>query len=165
MRRNLPVTNVETQLRPDQYLISKTDKSGIITYANAAFIHISGFSRDELIGSPHNVVRHPDMPSEAFEDLWNTLRAGEPWTGMVKNRRKDGGFYWVLANVSPIVEDGDVVGYASVRIMPSRAQIEDAEQLYYQLNEGSLRGHRLERGQLVATGWRRAFNMLKAPFV
>src|SRR5690606_5296404 len=106
----------------------------------------------------------PDMPPEAFGDLWNTIEAGEPWMGMVKNRRKDGGFYWVLANVSPIVEDGEVTGYASVRIKPSRAQIEDAEDLYRQMNEGSLTGRRLQGGELVPTGWRRVVHAMKAPF-
>ena len=164
MRSKFWVTDIETRLRADQYLISKTDTAGRITYANAAFIQISGYARDELIGSPHNIVRHPDMPSEAFEDLWSTLKAGEPWTGMVKNRRKDGGFYWVLANVGPIVENDVVTGYASVRVMPSRAQIEEAEQLYRRLNEGTLNGRRLQRGKIVYTGWRRIVHMLKAPF-
>lgn len=164
MRTNLPVTNVETRVRADQYLISKTDRKGIITYANAAFINISGYSREELIGSPHNLVRHPDMPPEAFADLWSTIQAGEPWMGVVKNRRKDGGFYWVLASVSPIVEEGEVIGYASVRIKPSRAQIDEAEALYQQINDGSLTGRRLEGGKFVPTGWRRVLQALKAPF-
>src|SRR5690606_17628679 len=120
MRKNFPVTNVETRVRADQYLISKTDKKGVITYANPAFIEISGFTHDELIGKPHNQIRHPDMPPAAFQDLWDTLQAGESWSGLVKNRRKDGGFYWVLANVSPIMQDGEVTGYASVRIKPTQ---------------------------------------------
>ena len=164
MRKNLPVTQVETRVRADQYLISKTDTRGVITYANPAFVEISGYSAEELLGQPHNVVRHPDMPAAAFQDLWDTLQTGKPWTGLVKNRRKDGGFYWVLANVTPIVEDGELVGYASVRIRPSREQIEEAEALYESMNEGTLSGYTLREGELVPTGWRRMLRGLTAPF-
>ena len=164
MRKNFPVTNLETRVRADQYLISKTDKKGVITYANPAFIEISGFTHDELIGKPHNLIRHPDMPPAAFQDLWDTLQAGESWSGLVKNRRKDGGFYWVLANVSPIMQDGEVTGYASVRIKPTRAQIAQAEALYRRMNEDSLSGYALQGGQLVPTGWRRALSALASPF-
>ncbi|WJJ93771.1 PAS domain-containing protein [Neopusillimonas aromaticivorans] len=108
MRKNLPVTNIETVVREDQYLISKTDMKGKIIYANPAFIEVSGYSRDELLGKPHNLIRHPDMPPEAFADLWDTLKEGKPWLGVVKNRRKDGSYYWVLANAYPVVEDGKV---------------------------------------------------------
>lgn len=163
MRKNLPVTNVETRVRADQYLISKTNTKGIITYANPAFIEISGYTHEELIGQPHNLIRHPDMPPEAFKDLWNTLHAGESWMGMVKNRRKDGGFYWVLANVTPIMEHGEVTGYASVRIRPSRAQIAQAEALYRRINEGTLSGYAISRGQLVPTGWRKLLKSLLTP--
>src|SRR5690606_5454155 len=164
MRKNYPITQVETRVRADQYLISKTDTRGIITYANPAFIEISGYSHDELIGQPHNLIRHPDMPPAAFEDLWNTLKAGKPWTGMVKNRRKDGGYYWVLANATPIVEDGEVTGYASVRTCPTRDQIEEAEALYQSLNEGTLTGYTLRQGELVPTGWRRLLRFAAIPF-
>ncbi len=101
MRVNLPIFDDETRLREDQYLISRTDIQGRIVYANPAFVEVSGFERDELIGQPHNIVRHPDMPSEAYEDLWDTLQRGQSWLGVVKNRRKDGGYYWVLANATP----------------------------------------------------------------
>lgn len=164
MRKNYPVTNVETRLRADQYLISKTDTKGRITYANPAFVDVSGYTLEELIGQPHNLIRHPDMPPAAFQDLWDTLHAGKPWTGMVKNRRKDGGFYWVLANVTPILEDDEITGYASVRIKPSRAQIEEAEALYESMNEDTLRGYRLQEGELVPTGWRRLLRAVAAPF-
>jgi len=164
MRKNFPVTNVETRVRADQYLISKTNTKGIVTYANPAFIDISGFSHEELIGKPHNLIRHPDMPPAAFEDLWDTLHAGESWTGMVKNRRKDGGFYWVLANVTPIMERDEVTGYASVRIKPTRAQIADAEALYRRINEDSLSGYAIRGGELVPTGWRRVLKAVTAPF-
>ena len=164
MRKNFPVTQVETRVRADQYLISKTDKKGRIVYANPAFVEISGFSEDELLGSPHNVVRHPDMPPAAFQDLWDTVQAGKPWTGLVKNRRKDGGYYWVLANVTPIVENDEITGYASVRIRPSREQIEEAEALYESMNEGTLSGYTLREGALVPTGWRRLLRATAAPF-
>ena len=100
MRVNLPVHNVETKLREDQYLISRTDTKGRILYANPAFIEVSGFSREELIGKAHNIVRHPDMPPQAC-DLWRTLQAGESWLGLVKNRRKDGGYYWCWPTPRP----------------------------------------------------------------
>src|SRR5690606_36561330 len=164
MRKNYPVTNVETRLRADQYLISKTDTTGGITYANPAFVDVSGYTLEELIGQPHNLIRHPDMPPAAFKDLWDTLHAGKPWTGMVKNRRKDGGFYWVLANVTPIVEDDEVTGYASVRIKATQAQIDEAETLYQHINEDALGGYALRHGELVPTGWRRLVKTALAPF-
>jgi aerotaxis receptor len=102
MRTNLPVTNTEYKMREGEPIVSKTDLKGKITYVNPAFIEVGGYSQEELIGSPHNIVRHPDMPPEAFGDMWQTLKSGEQWTGMVKNRRKNGDFYWVLANVTPI---------------------------------------------------------------
>lgn len=164
MRKNYPVNNTETRVRADQFLISKTDKKGIITYANPAFIEISGFDAAELMGKPHNLIRHPDMPPAAFQDLWDTLHAGKPWMGVVKNRRKDGGFYWVLANVTPIMQNGEITGYASVRIKPSRAQIAEAQALYRRINEGTLSGYVIREGELVPTGWRRLLELAKAPF-
>ncbi|MCQ9616022.1 PAS domain-containing protein [Paenalcaligenes niemegkensis] len=164
MRKNFPVTQVETQLRPDQYLISKTDLKGRITYANPAFIEISGFTRDELIGKAHNIVRHPDMPPAGFHDLWETLKAQKPWLGLVKNRRKDGGYYWVQALVSPLYENQKVVGYASVRVRPSAEQIAQAEQFYQHLNKGRRSNHTLKEGRIAPTGWRRARELLHMPF-
>ncbi|MGE8604700.1 methyl-accepting chemotaxis protein [Bordetella trematum] len=163
MRVNLPIYDVETRLRDDQYLISRTDTKGRIVYANPAFVEVSGFERDELMGKAHNIVRHPDMPSQAFEDFWNTLQAGRSWLGVVKNRRKDGGYYWVLANATPIFEDGEVVAYSSVRVRASDEQIEQAEELYAQLRENRARGWRLKGGQPVYTGWRRLLRMTVAP--
>ncbi|WP_442597298.1 methyl-accepting chemotaxis protein [Parapusillimonas sp. JC17] len=164
MRKNYPVYDVETKLRPDQYLISKTDKKGRITYANPAFIEISGYTREELIGQPHNLIRHPDMPPEAFQDLWDTLHARKPWLGLVKNRRKDGGYYWVLANAAPIYEDGEVTGYASVRIKPTEDQVAAAQEFYEQINAGQARGYTVKAGQRVRTGWRRTVDLLALPF-
>jgi aerotaxis receptor len=164
VRVNLPIHNVETKLRDDQYLISRTDTKGRIVYANPAFIEVSGFSRDELIGKAHNIVRHPDMPPEAYEDLWDTLQAGESWLGLVKNRRKDGGFYWVLANATPIFENGEVVAYSSVRVRPSDEQIEMAEALYARIREGTAKGVRILRGRPARAGWRRGLDLLAFPF-
>ncbi len=160
MRKNLPVTGVETELQGDQYLISKTDLKGRIIYANPAFIEVSGFSRDELIGQPHNIVRHPDMPSEVFTDLWHTLKQGRSWVGAVKNRRKDGGFYWVMANASPIVENGELTGFASVRVRADAQQIQEAEQFYQELREGRTRARGVREGRIVARGWRRPWAAL-----
>ncbi|WP_431831986.1 methyl-accepting chemotaxis protein [Achromobacter mucicolens] len=161
MRNNQPVNDTEYVLRDEQYLISRTDSRGRIIYANPAFVHASGFSREELVGAPHNIVRHPDMPPAAFEDLWQTIQRGESWTGMVKNRRKDGGFYWVLANVTPIVERGTTVCYASVRVKPTRQQIETAEAVYASLRLGTARGIRLCGGQVKPAGVRGALARLK----
>ena len=136
MRKNLPVTNTETLLPENQFIYSRTDLKGQITEANDAFCEISGFTREEMLGQPHNMVRHPDMPPAAFEDMWRDLKAGLPWRGIVKNRRKDGGFYWVVANVSPVRENGQVVGYQSVRSRPAREEIAAAEAAYRRINEG-----------------------------
>src|SRR3569833_114001 len=136
MRSNLPVTNTEYVLKDHETPTSKTDTHGRITFVNRDFVNISGFSEDELIGAPHNIVRHPDMPVEAFADLWNTLRSGKAWTGLVKNRCKNGDHYWVEANVAPIVENGTVVGYTSVRSKPSRDQVQAADSAYRAIQAG-----------------------------
>ncbi len=135
MRTNLPVTQNEIQLRDDTMIVSKTDLKGRITYINRDFLDISGFTEKELIGEPHNIVRHPDMPTEAFQDLWDTLKAGRPWTGMVKNRCKNGDYYWVLANATPIWEGGQISGYMSVRRKPTREAVAAHEEVYRQFRE------------------------------
>ena len=117
-------------LEPGKPIVTKTDLKGAITYANESFVSISGFSREELVGHNHNVVRHPDMPPEAFEDLWLTIKAGQPWRGLVKNRSKNGDHYWVEAFVTPITVDGRTVGYQSVRNAPKREEVAAAETLY-----------------------------------
>lgn len=137
MKINTPVTDKERSMKEGTILVSKTDLKGKITYCNRDFIEVSGFSHGELIGKNHNLVRHPDMPPEAFANLWDTVQAGEPWSGIVKNRCKNGDFYWVHANVSPITEGGRVVEYMSVRTKPTRQQIEEAETLYSKINAGS----------------------------
>lgn len=164
MRQNFPINNNEIRLLPDQYLISKTDLKGRIVYANPAFIEISGFTQEELIGKAHNIVRHPDMPPAAFADLWQTLQAGKPWLGMVKNRRKDGGFYWVQALVSPIIENDTVTGYSSVRVRPSDDQIHYASQCYEKINNNELHGYTIKEGHIVTTGWRRILKLTHLPF-
>ncbi|MDP2782980.1 MAG: methyl-accepting chemotaxis protein [Sulfurimicrobium sp.] len=139
MKINLPVTQAEKPYPKGKYLVSKTDLKGVITYANEAFIKLSGFSSEELIGKNHNLVRHPDMPPQAFEDLWKTVKEGRPWRGIVKNRAKSGDHYWVDAFVVPVRKNDQTLGYMSVRSAPSRQQIQEAEQLYKQLNSTKAR--------------------------
>jgi len=127
MRQNLPVLDREYPFPPGETLVSTTDLKGRITYCNPAFIRVSGFSREELLGQPHNMIRHPDMPEEAFRDMWDTIAQGKPWSGLVKNRRKDGTYYWVQANVTPLMQGEQPCGYMSVRTQPSRAQVSEAE--------------------------------------
>lgn len=136
MKRNLPVTQVERFLEPGKPIVTRTDLAGRIVYANESFVRVSGFTREELIGASHNIVRHPDMPPEAFGDLWNTLKAGLPWRGMVKNRTSSGDFYWVEAYVTPVTLGGDVVGYMSVRNAPDRQEVAEAEALYASIRAG-----------------------------
>ena len=134
MKVNMPVTDHEVLMGKNEILVTRTDLKGIITYANEAFIAISGFSKEELEGKNHNVVRHPDMPAAAFEDLWRSNKEAKPWTALVKNRTKNGDFYWVEANVTPAFKNGKISEYLSVRYAPSRLQIKDAELFYEQLN-------------------------------
>ncbi len=161
MRHNQPVTTNEYRMKPGQSIVSKTDTKGRITYINPNFVEVSGFAEAELLGKAHNIVRHPDMPAEAFADMWRTLQAGEPWTGMVKNRRKNGDFYWVVANVVPIQELGRVIGYMSVRTAPTRDQIEAATALYRKFVGNDARGLAIVGGQGVRTGWRRGLRALR----
>jgi len=130
MRLNVPVTQQDYDYPADTMLVSMTDTRGFITHCNQAFVATSGFTYEELIGQNHNLVRHPDMPPAAYKDLWRTVGRGRPWTGIVKNRRKNGDHYWVVANVTPIVVDGKPVGYMSVRTKPTRQQVQDADGLY-----------------------------------
>ena len=134
MKINMPITNNEVVMKPNTILVTRTDLKGIITFANDAFVEISGFTREELVGSSHNIVRHPEMPAAAFEDMWRTLKQNRPWQGMVKNRTKTGDYYWVNANAMPLFENNAVKGYLSVRLTPSRAEIDAANQLYRKIN-------------------------------
>jgi aerotaxis receptor len=143
MRVNQPISQRELPFPSGESLISVTDLKGRITYCNAAFIEVSGFSRDELLGQPHNLVRHPDMPAEAFRDMWATIESGLPWTGLVKNRRKNGDHYWVQANATPMKDGERIVGYLSVRTEPSREAVQAAESLYATMREEAATGRRL----------------------
>lgn len=151
MRDNGPVNDREYVLSDDEVIITHTDPSSRITYANPAFLESSLFSLEECLGQTHNIVRHPDMPAIVFADLWATIRAGRSWTGIVKNRRKDGGFYWVRSNITPIVEDGRTVGYMSVRVKPTRQEIETAQRAYRELRAGRAVNFRIQGGQIVDT--------------
>jgi len=155
MRTNLPVTQNEYQLDSAQTLVSVTDLKGRIVHCNPAFIEVSGFSSAELMGQSHNIVRHPDMPAEAFRDMWDTIQARLPWTGLVKNRRKNGDFYWVQANATPMLDGEQVTGFLSVRTVPDREAIRNAEALYARMREEAAGGKQnlgLHRGQLVRRG-------------
>lgn len=134
MRNNQPVTQKEYQFPSTDRLISATDKKGLIRYFNDAFLEVSGYSRDEIIGSPHNLVRHPDMPSSVYESMWQTIKTGNPWMGLVKNLRKNGDHYWVSTYVTPIFEGEEIVGYEPVRVVPTKEQKERAETDYARMS-------------------------------
>ncbi len=136
MKKNLPITHVEKTFGDDANILSTTDLKGAITHINPDFIEISGFDEGELVGKNHNTVRHPDMPPMAFEDLWKTVKSGHSWMGLVKNRCKNGDHYWVNAYVTPIIKDGEIVEYQSVRSKASTEEIERAERLYANINAG-----------------------------
>jgi aerotaxis receptor len=152
MRNNQPVTQQECLFPDGITLMSTTDIRGCITYANGAFSEMSGYSREELLGQPHNLVRHPDMPVEAFADMWATLKAGQSWTALVKNRRKDGDHYWVRANVTPIVRGGITTGYMSVRTKPEPGDINAADMLYKRFRENRAGSFAFCKGVVVRTG-------------
>lgn len=153
MRVNEPVTGREYPLEANAVLMSTTDIESHIRYANAAFIEASGYSSTELFGNPHNIIRHPDMPAEAFADMWATLKADQPWSGLVKNRCANGDHYWVRANAVPVNTDGTRSGYVSVRTTPTRAEVDAAETLYTKLREKKIRFRRLHKGELIYKGW------------
>lgn len=163
---------------PDnELLMSTTDRTGRITHCNSAFMHVSGFSMEELMGQPHNIVRHPDMPSDAFKDLWATIGHGRAWSGLVKNRRKDGRYYWVRAYVTPIIDGGKPIGYMSVRVKPSEGEVRAASALYerfkngtqgkFYLHAGRVRQHGLmnQLGKLQRASFTQRLMALLAPIV
>jgi aerotaxis receptor len=140
MRTNLPVTQQNYTFPAHQTLVSVTDLKGRITYCNPAFIEVSGYSKAELLGQPHNLVRHPDMPEEAFRDMWATISDRRPWSGLVKNRRKDGDHYWVFANATPMMDGDEVTGYLSVRTSPSQQAVQQAADLYARMQSDQQNG-------------------------
>lgn len=161
MRNNQPITKTERFLNKGEYIVSKTDLQGKIIYVNRPFIDISGFTEEELIGADHNIVRHPDMPVEAFFDLWRTLKSGMPWQGMVKNRCKNGDYYWVEASANPIWDNGKIVGFMSLRATPGREQVHQAEQLYQLFRNKQAKGLTIDRGMVRRTGLAGLWHRLK----
>ncbi|MFH5069512.1 methyl-accepting chemotaxis protein [Enterobacter cloacae complex sp. 2024EL-00215] len=152
MRRNTPVTQNEYLLNEGSTLMSTTNTHSHITYANSTFIEASGYKEENLLGEPHNVIRHPDMPAEAFGDMWFTLQQGESWTGLVKNRRHNGDHYWVRANVTPVYQNESLTGYISVRNIPTREEIATSEKLYEKVRNNELKQHRFYKGLVVRRG-------------
>ena len=163
MRDNGPVNDREYVVPDDEVIITHTDPSSRITYANPAFLESSQFSLEECLGQTHNIVRHPDMPELVFADLWATIRAGRSWTGIVKNRRKEGGFYWVRSNITPIVEDGRTVGYMSVRVKPTREEVATAQRAYRDLRAGRATNFRIQAGRIVDTSLGGVLSRLSRP--
>jgi len=137
VKKNLPITNRENDYPASQRIVSTTNTKGITTYVNDDFLSIAGFTEDELIGKSHNIVRHPEMPPAAFKDMWDTIKADKPWMGIVKNRCKNGDHYWVDAFVTQIKENGQTVGYQSVRLKPKREYVKTAENLYQEIWNGT----------------------------
>jgi aerotaxis receptor len=168
MRTNLPVTQHEYNFPSSRTLVSVTDLKGRITYCNRAFVEVSGYSAAELLGQPHNLVRHPDMPEEAFRDLWATIEAKLPWTGLVKNRRKNGDHYWVLANATPMLDGEQITGFLSVRSVPSAQAVAAAERLYAQMREEKQIGRLatvLSQGKVMRSGLLGGLSSLLQPGV
>ncbi|CAM4259665.1 PAS domain-containing methyl-accepting chemotaxis protein [Vreelandella rituensis] len=160
MRDNGPVTQTNYPLAPDDVLISKTDTQSHIIYANRRFIEVSGFTYEELKGEPHNLVRHPDMPKAAYKDMWDTLKKGHYWSGLVKNRRKNGDHYWVRANIVPLREGGSIQGYASIRVKPDEEEVRLAEEAYRDIREGGKR-YTVSEGKIYRTGLRKHWQRFK----
>ncbi|MEQ6474957.1 PAS domain-containing methyl-accepting chemotaxis protein [Comamonas testosteroni] len=166
MRINLPVTTNEFTFPERDTLVSVTDTKGRITYCNPAFVHVSGFAHEELLGQPHNLIRHPEMPAEAFRDLWQTISAGLPWTGIVKNRRKNGDFYWVQANITPLRDGEQITGFLSVRTFPVREHVLVAERLYATMRAEAEAGcavHTLHHGAVLRQNLSGRLTRLLAP--
>ncbi|TAL47508.1 MAG: PAS domain S-box protein [Methylovulum sp.] len=145
MKINMPVTDKEVLMPKNTFLVTRADLDGIITYANDAFIETCGFSREELVGSNHNILRHPDVPEAFYKDLWDTLKKGRPWQSVLKNRAKNGDYYWAEMNVTPVYTNGKVHEYLAVRYPANREKVEKATQLYKQLNANTAKMH--------PTGW------------
>jgi methyl-accepting chemotaxis protein len=165
MRNNLPVTNVEYALNDRDNILSKTDLKGVITLANEDFVRVSGYAEAELVGSPHNIVRHPDMPPELFEDLWRAMKERRPWSGIIKNRRKNGDYYWTFANITPNFENDQLVGYISVRRPVSREQIQKIEAAYKLIRENKAGSLKIQDGRIVKSSFIGKLNPFKNPTI
>ncbi|NIY47723.1 PAS domain-containing methyl-accepting chemotaxis protein [Cedecea colo] len=152
MSARATVTQQEYLLKDDTTLMSTTDLQSYMTHANDSFVQVSGYELHELTGTPHNLVRHPDMPKAAFADMWFTLQQGEPWTGIIKNRRKNGDHYWVRANAIPVVRKGKTTGYMSIRTNATPEEVAAVEPLYKALNEGRA-NRRLFKGLVLRKNW------------
>ncbi len=149
MKINMPITNVEYVLTETDSIVTKTDLNGMITYASDDFVRISGFTREELIGASHNIVRHPDMPPEVFKDLWDSMKAGYPRSAVIKDRCKNGDFFWVFANVAPLYENDNLIGYISVRNKPNPDQVAEVSDAYRKFREGTAGNLKIENGRVV----------------
>jgi aerotaxis receptor len=161
MRSISHATSSETVLEDGKPIVTTSDLQGHLTYANATFIEASGFADQELEGRQQNSLYHADMPPEVDADMWRTVLSGEPWRGLVKYGRKDGGFFWCIANVTPVIEKGKTTGFMSVCTKPKREQIQEAEQLYRTVKGSNPEGIRILRGAAAARGWRRVANVLR----
>lgn len=161
MRKNYPVSDIQYLLDEKAKLMSVTTPASHITYANDDFIDASGYTFDEILNQPHNIVRHPDMPPPVFADMWSTLKAGRIWTAVVKNRRKNGDYYWVKASSTPLMKEGKVTGYMSVRTRVSQQEIRQAETLYHEINENKLKYQRLYQGLLIYKGPLKLLSLFK----
>lgn len=140
MKRDIQPTSVERKMREDDFIVSKTNAKGIITYGNPIFIEFSGYSEGELLGTQHNIVRHPDMPRAAFKLAWDTIQAGQEFFAYVKNMAKDGSFYWVFTHITPDFDASrNIVGYTSVRRCPRREAVAKVEPVYRQMLEAEQR--------------------------
>ena len=161
MKINKPVTNKEYVVEESDSIVSKTDLKGVLTYANNDFIQISGYSLSELIGKSHNILRHPDVPAEFFKDLWISLKEERPWTGIVKNRCKNGDYYWVLANITPFYENDKLVGYMSVRTKATREQIKSTDAVYQLFANGKAGNLKIQDGKVIKSTLMGKLNLFK----
>jgi aerotaxis receptor len=161
MRSTPHATGRETVLEDGKPIVTTTDLQGRLTYANSTFLDAGAYADEELIGRPQNALYHADMPSEVDADMWRTVLSGQPWRGLVKYRRADGGYFWCIANATPVIEKGKTTGFMSVCTKPKREQIQEAEQLYRTVKGSNPDGIRIARGAAAAQGWRRVRNALR----
>ncbi len=133
--RETTIVDIEVPYPDGRLIVSRTDTQGVLTHCNQSFEEMSGYTKEELIGQPHYILRHPDMPKAAFKDLWDTVSSGNKWHGYVKNLRKDGTYYWVYATAIPNIRDGETIGYTSVRRKPSRKKVEECIALYAEMKQ------------------------------